>query len=144
MKIKDNNDIPFFSFYLGGLIDRALSSTTKKQIFDIKQEEIDFVDQLFGAYSAWSQTNNVPIIINALTLLPDNGNFAIIQALAAKHNLPITDSYGKINHEQLADYTISKLDHHPNAKAHKQYANSLLEFDAYQQVLEACAQRLAD
>lgn len=137
VKIKKSSGKPFYSFYLGGLIDRALSSTTTKQMFDITQEEIAFVDKMFGIYSAWSNANNIPIIINVVAVLPDNGNLATIQALADKHGLPITNSYGKIPADELPDYTISKLDHHPNAKANQAYATSLLEFEPFQQVLES-------
>jgi len=142
VKIKKGRGTPFFSFYLGGLIDRAFASTTTKQMFDMKPEEIAFVDQMFQEYSEFSQANDIPIVISVLAVLPENGNLATIQELAAKHHLPITDSYGQIDPEELPDYTISKLDHHPNAKAHKVYADNVLAFEPFQQVIGNCKQKV--
>ena len=39
---------PFFSFYLGGLIDRSLSSVTPSQMFDMQPEQVAFMDKMFG------------------------------------------------------------------------------------------------
>jgi hypothetical protein len=135
VKIQKEGRKQFFSFYLGGLIDRSLGSSIPSQMFDMQSDQVSFMDDMFGKFSAFSEANNIPIIINVLSLLPDNGNDAKVQELAMLHNLPIVDSFDKINYEKESSYIISKLDHHPNAKANKIYAQSLLEFDKFQEVV---------
>ncbi|MBL4710599.1 MAG: SGNH/GDSL hydrolase family protein [Flavobacteriales bacterium] len=136
VKIKKSRGTPFYSCYLCGLIERAFASTTTKQMFGIKPKEKAFVDQMFKEYSEFSKANNIPIIISVLAVLGDNGNLAIIQEIATKYKLPITDSYGMIDPTELSAYTISKLDHHPNAKAHKVYADDILDFGPFKELIK--------
>ncbi|MGK0388592.1 MAG: hypothetical protein ACI94Y_001322 [Maribacter sp.] len=142
VKIKKSSGTPFFSYYLSGLVERSFASTTKKQMFGIKPKEKAFMDQIFKKYSEFSEANNIPIIISVLAVLEENGNLAIIQETAAKYKIPITDSYGMIDPAELSKYTISKLDHHPNAKANKIYADDVLNFEPFQDIIKSCKQEL--
>lgn len=137
VKVKEGGRKPFFSFYLGGLIERTFAASgTGSRMFDMQPEQRAFIDDMFGQFSTFSKDNNIPVLISVLSVLPDNGNMAIVQEIANRNNLPITNSFGKIPIEELSSFTISKLDHHPNAKAHKVYAQNLLEFDKFQEIIK--------
>ncbi len=136
IKIKDKGKKPFFSCYLAGLIERTFASTTTKRMFDMEPQQITFMDEMFGKISAFSMANDIPVIINVLSLISDNGNMATVQEIAARYKIPMTDSFDRIDPKELSSNIISKLDHHPNAKANKVYARALLEFDKFQEMIE--------
>lgn len=143
IKIKEKGKKPFYSFYLGGLIERTFASAENStQMFDMQPEQSAFIAEMFEQFSAFTKNKNIPILIAVLSVLPDNGNMAIVEEIANRNNLPITNSFGEIPIEELSSFTISKLDHHPNAKAHKVYAQNLLEFDKFQEVIEEQRKKL--
>lgn len=137
IKIRDAGKKPFFSFYLAGFIERMFSSAENdSRMFEMQPEQEDFMEQAFTEFSAFSQKHNIPVIISVLSILPDNGNMAIVEKIAVRHNIPLSQSFDRFDHEKLSSYTISPLDHHPNAKAHEIYANALMEFEPFQQLIE--------
>jgi hypothetical protein len=135
VKIKKREKDPFYAFYLGGLIEKSFAKTNTKQLWGMTTEQKVFVNIKFSEFKQFSDSTGIPIVICVVSVLEDNGNLAILRSIAEKHNLPITDTYDKINPKELREYTISKLDHHPNKKANKIYADNLLSFDPFKEII---------
>ncbi|MFY0591772.1 hypothetical protein [Roseivirga sp.] len=137
VKVKKKGRKPFFSFYLGGMIERTFaSSRNKSRMFELGPEQKVFMQDMFRQFQTFSQVNDIPVVISVLSVLPDNGNMEIVQEIADQYHIPITNSLGEIPPKKLSSYVISKLDHHPNAKAHKIYADNLLNFPKFQEVIQ--------
>ena len=114
----------FLKFFITNLIDAQTPS--RKTIFEINPPQIEFMENLFSQFGAFSRKNNIPIIINYLSFLEDNGNLNIVKELARKNDIFITDSVGKFDYENVSQYFICKFDQHPNEEAHYTFAESLL------------------
>ncbi len=125
---------PFFISYLNKLIESALSSKlNKEKIINNKRKE--FIDQMFNTYANFSRENNIPIILTYLSTEQDHHNLEIIQSLAIKNNLPFAHSKDKFNYEKPANYRVNIFDAHPNESGHQIFANTLLSFQSFLDII---------
>ena len=138
VKVKNKAKNPFFSSYLMGWIKNTIlprKKITTKTFFAISEKERAFVEKMFNEFRMFSENNNIPIIINFISILEDNGNLQIIKNLALKNGLYFVDATGDIDPDSFEDYCINKLDHHPNGMANRIFADALLSFDPLNTIL---------
>ncbi len=129
-KVKPVISPPFLTSYLGKLIQSTFNSEPQKELI-INEAQKTFIDQMFASYAAFSNENNIPIIITYLSTEEDHDNLAIVQDLATKNNLPFAHSKDKFNYNKLGSYQVNIFDAHPNEKGHQVFANTLLSFQPF-------------
>ncbi|MFT5264790.1 MAG: hypothetical protein ACI8YQ_003539 [Polaribacter sp.] len=132
-KVKETSN-PFFISYLNKLIESTVNRKLYEEL-NINNRQKEFIDQMFNTYATFSYENNIPIILTYLSTEQDHHNLDIIQSLAIKNNLPFAHSKGKFNYEKPASYQVNIFDAHPNELGHQIFANSLLSFQPFLDII---------
>lgn len=137
-RLKANPENIFFKCYIKELWDKAKKGERVRRIRPIRPDQEAWVDEMFANYSAFSKENQVPIIIDYLSILESDKNLEAIKDLAIKNDLYFVDAGNRFNSEHVKSYRINVFDGHPNEKANDIFAEVLLE---YQPLLDIIAER---
>lgn len=129
---------PFFSsFLLDYVIRKAVRKTLKSMGFlpskiSQKKSEFDkkyakeYVNNNFLLLATICRKNNIPILVAYLPY--KTGNSRQIRNIARLHGLHFVDASAPFNGTDKSQYYIYKIDHHPNSKAHKLFADAINEY----------------
>lgn len=127
-----------FQFFLERLVQRANFTKPKRRggRNPITKSEKKFTDTMFNEFRVYSDKHAIPIIIQYLSIIPNNENLTTIKGLAEKNGLYFLDSDGKFDNKELKKYFIVPgLDPHPNRLANSIFANTLLSYQPFMDIL---------
>lgn len=136
-KVPKTRTSNFFTSYLKEIIqDTYWPKAPSKAIRQgLGEEQEVFIQEIFSQFQAYSDANQIPFFINYLSIIKDNGNADIIKKIAQQNNLYFVDAYDQLDLHHLDKYRVHRLDQHPNRAANELFANALLVFPAFQEIV---------
>ncbi|MBN1297956.1 SGNH/GDSL hydrolase family protein [bacterium] len=95
----------------------------------------DHVNSMFAKLAEYRDRFGIPVIIVYMDLLHYEQFAAEIHNLAHQHGLLFIDASAAFPHNREYRYWINRRDDHPNATAHRMFADAILSGNAFQPAL---------
>ena len=93
---------------------------------DMSAEERAYMDEIFDRFGVYSHKHGVPVVVAYLARISTDPHE--LKELVTKHALHFVDASILLAKESSRGYIISRLDDHPNGKAHELLARPIYDY----------------
>lgn len=102
----------------------------------VSQEELTFINSMFMEYKKFGFENDIPILIQYLSLHNRPDRLGSIKHIAHSLSIPFVDSEKDFSGKDIPQFYVDPLDPHPNKLAHEMFGMSLLNSAEFQALMD--------
>ncbi|HEX9725724.1 MAG TPA: SGNH/GDSL hydrolase family protein [Vicinamibacteria bacterium] len=120
---------PFYGSFAIDAVKYKLESIRIEQeaVADLAERQDRYLARVFSELGDLGRTEDIPIVVVYLSNQPEN--YRPIEKLALSNGIEhFLDTSAAFRNKKLGDYRILPIDNHPNARAHRIFADQIYEY----------------
>ena len=131
---------PFYgSFVVNAVALKLQESQVEEERGRLTDRQARYLERVFGELAAFSEAEEIPVVL--VYLSNQEENYQTIEELALANGIEhFLDVSSAFRGTKLSDYRILPIDNHPNAKAHRIFADRTYEYLVKENLLRKKAQ----